>query len=368
MSEIGLLPKHLLRAGTAILLLVAGIVILSACRQSPTGGDRGGVVNLNGAGATFPYPLYSKWFDVYGQAHSDVRINYQSIGSGGGIKQLKEGTVDFGASDAPLSDEEINAMPGPVVHLPMVAGAVAVAYNVPKISSGLKLSPDVVAGFFLGEIKKWNDPKISALNPGVKLPNTAVAVAHRSDGSGTTYIFTHYLAAISNTWATKVGSGKSVNWPVGIGGKGNEGVAGVLQQTPGSVGYVELAYAEQNKISYASIRNQAGQFVAPSIASTTAAAAGAVEAMKKDVRVSIVNAPGKDAYPISGFTYILLYKEQPDAAKGSALVQFLRWAIRDGQQYAAPLVYAPLPGAVVTINDGALATITHGGKPLQAAK
>ncbi|HEY3418360.1 MAG TPA: phosphate ABC transporter substrate-binding protein PstS [Armatimonadota bacterium] len=370
MSSIGRSTPGWLRTGAAMLGILVGILVLSACRPLQNSGTSttGATVNLNGAGATFPFPLYSKWFEVYGQQNPTVRINYQSIGSGGGIKQLQAGTVDFGASDAPLSDEEMKAMPKPVVHLPMVAGAVALAYNLPNVPTGLKLSPEAVAGIFLGEITKWNDPQIASLNPGVNLPNIAVAVAHRSDGSGTTYIFTHYLAAISKSWSTKVGSGKSVNWPVGVGGKGNEGVAGVLTQTPGSIGYVELAYATQNKLSYASIRNQAGQYIAPSIASTTAAAAGAVTAMKKDVRVSIVNATGKEAYPISGFTYILLYKEQPDAAKGTALVNFLRWAIHDGQQYAAPLVYAPLPAEVVTINDQTLAAITHNGQPIQAAK
>jgi len=293
-----------------------------------------------------------------------VQINYQSIGSGGGIKQLREGTVDFGASDAPLSDEEVKAMPAPVVHLPMVAGAVALAYNLPDVPTGLKLSSEVVAGIFLGEIKKWNDKQIAALNPEVKLPARDITVAHRSDGSGTTYIFTHYLAAVSKTWATKVGAGKSVSWPAGIGGKGNEGVAGVLTKTPGSIGYVELAYADQNGLTVAALKNRAGAFVMPGIDSTTAAAAAAVEAMKKDVRVSIVDSSGGDAYPISGFTYILLYKDQQDAVKGAALADFLRWAITDGQAYAAPLKYAPLPAEVVELNEQALETLTSGGKAL----
>jgi phosphate transport system substrate-binding protein len=351
----------------AIAIAMGILFLVSSCAKKASSGANGGQtsVNLNGAGATFPYPLYSKWFDEYGKANPDARINYQSIGSGGGIKQLQAGTVDFGASDAPLSDDEMQAMPAPVIHLPMVAGAVALAYNLPKVATGLKLSPEVAAGIFLGDIKKWNDPKITALNPGVKLPELPVLVAHRSDGSGTTYIFTHYLAAVSPAWKTKVGAGKSVNWPAGIGGKGNEGVAGVLSQRPGSIGYVELAYAHQNKFTVAAVRNQAGQFIMPSIDSTTAAAAGAVKAMEKDVRVSIVDAPGKTAYPISGFTYLLLYQEQKDAAKGAALVDFLKWAIHDGQQHAGPLQYAPLPAPVVAINEKTLATLTSGGKPLR---
>jgi len=351
-----MLIKTILFRGAMAAGLLGVLVLASSCGQK--------AVSLNGAGATFPFPLYSKWFDEYGKSNPDVQINYQSIGSGGGIKQLREGTVDFGASDAPLSDEEVKAMPAPVVHLPMVAGAVALAYNLPDVPTGLKLSSEVVAGIFLGEIKKWNDKQIAALNPEVKLPARDITVAHRSDGSGTTYIFTHYLAAVSKTWATKVGAGKSVSWPAGIGGKGNEGVAGVLTKTPGSIGYVELAYADQNGLTVAALKNRAGAFVMPGIDSTTAAAAAAVEAMKKDVRVSIVDSSGGDAYPISGFTYILLYKDQQDAVKGAALADFLRWAITDGQAYAAPLKYAPLPAEVVELNEQALETLTSGGKAL----
>jgi len=320
--------------------------------------------DLNGAGATFPYPIYSKWFDVYGQKAHGARINYQSIGSGGGIKQLQAGTVDFGASDAPLSDEEMKTMPAPVVHLPTVAGAVAVAYNLPGVAKGLKLTPDAVSKIFLGEITKWNDREIAGANPGLRLPNMPITVVHRSDGSGTTYIFTHYLAAVSHTWATKVGVGKSVNWPVGLGGKGSEGVSGLLNQAPGAIGYVELAYALQSKLPYAFIRNKSGAFVEPTIASTTAAAAGAVAAMKKDVRVSIVNAAGRGAYPIAGFTYILVYKSQADKAKGTTLVNFLRWAMHEGQGYASALVYAPLPKEVVRMNEAAMKSIVFNGKPL----
>lgn len=307
-------------------------------------------MSLTGAGATFPYPLYSKWFDVYHKERG-VAISYQSIGSGGGIQQLKAGTVDFGASDAPLSDQEMKEMPAPVVHVPMIAGAVVIAYNLPGVPKGLKLSGDVVADIFLGAIKRWNDPRIVSPNPRVTLPNLPIAVAHRSDGSGTSYIFTSYLSAVSPSWAKRVGAGKAVSWPVGIGGKGNDGVAGVVKQTPGAIGYVELAYATQNKLPYAYIRNRAGQFVEPTIATTTAAAAGSVKAMQKDVRVSIVNAPGNDAYPIAGFTYILFYQRQSNADKGRALASFLRWAVRDGQKYAAPLLYAPLPREVVALDE-----------------
>jgi phosphate transport system substrate-binding protein len=334
-------------------LLISAFVLLATCAFSRA-------IDLNGAGATFPFPLYSKWFDVY-QAKG-IRINYQSIGSGGGIKQLQAGTVDFGASDAPLSDDEIKTMPGAVVHIPTAAGSVAIVYNVPGVRKGLRLSADLVAGMFLGQITRWNDKRITALNTKVKLPNLPITIAHRSDGSGTTYIFTDYLAVISPTWKTKVGAGKSVNWPVGLGGKGNEGVAGIVSKMPGSVGYVELAYALHTNLTYASLKNKSGAFVEPSTASTTAAAAGVVPAMKKDVRVSIVNADGKTAYPIAGFTYILLYKNQADMTKGKTLVDFLWWAIHDGQSHTEKLVYASLPAEVVKINEAALKTIISGGK------
>jgi len=317
--------------------------------------------SLTGAGATFPYPLYSKWFDVYQREHK-VAISYQSIGSGGGIQQLKSGTVDFGASDAPLSDQEMRDMPSPVVHLPMVAGAVVIAYNLPGVQKGLKLSGDAVADVFLGGITRWNDRRITSLNPGAKLPNLPIAVAHRSDGSGTSYIFTSYLSAVSKEWASKVGTGKSVNWPAGIGGKGNDGVAGVVKQTPGAIGYVELAYATQNRLPYAYVRNRGGKFIEPTIATTTAAAAGSVKAMQKDVRVSIVNAAGSDAYPIAGFTYILVYQRQSNAGKGRALTAFLRWAVRDGQKYAASLLYAPLPNQVVSVDERNINSISFAGK------
>jgi phosphate transport system substrate-binding protein len=321
---------------------------------------------LTGAGATFPFPIYSKWFDAYHQAHPPVTINYQSIGSGAGIQQLKAGTVDFGASDAPLSNEERASMPAPVVHIPTVAGAVVLAYNLPTVPSGLKLSGDVIADIFLGKITRWDDRRITALNPGRRLPGNAIAVAHRSDGSGTSYIFTHYLAAVSPVWKQSVGAGKSVNWPVGLGGKGNEGVTGIVKQIPGGFGYVELAYAIQNRLPFAQVRNRAGHFITPSVASTTAAAAGAIAQVKQDIRAPIVNSPDPRAYPIAGFTYLLVYKDMKDPARAKVLVQFLHWAMRDGQKMAAALDYAPLPRPVVAVNTAALATLTARGQHLVA--
>lgn len=360
--------KKPMRSRTAIiyvLLSLAALIALVGCgKQSgtpQTGTSSSASAALTGAGATFPYPIYSKWFDEY-QKVSGVRINYQSIGSGAGIQQLKAKTVDFGASDAPLSDEEIRSMPGAVVHIPTVAGAVVLIYNTQGVGKSLRLTPDAISGIFLGKIKSWDDPAIKDANPGIKLPKLPVFVAHRSDGSGTSYIFTNYLAEISGEWKSKVGAGKSVKWPVGIGGKGNEGVAGIVKQTPGTIGYVELAYAVQNNLPYADVQNKAGLFIKPSIESTTAAAEGAASDMKKDIRVSIVNSPVKNAYPIAGFTYILLYKDQPDAKKGKALVEFLEWAIHDGQKMAKPLLYAPLPANVVSIDDKALKSLTSNGK------
>ncbi|HUT75748.1 MAG TPA: phosphate ABC transporter substrate-binding protein PstS [Armatimonadota bacterium] len=345
----------------------AAVLLAAGCAKGPSRGPGGsGQVTLTGAGATFPYPLYSKWFDEYEFA-AGVRINYQSIGSGGGIQQLKAGTVDFGGSDTPLSDQEAAAMPGPVVHIPTVAGAVVIAHNLPKVTE-LRLSGETIADIYLGEIRRWNDSRIAELNPGVRFPDAPIAVVYRSDGSGTTSIFTHYLAAVSRPWAGRVGAGKSVNWPVGIGGKGNEGVAGVVKQTPASIGYVELAYAEHNRLPYARVRNAAGSFVAPTIEATAAAAAGAAAAMKQDLRVSIVNSPAPNAYPIAGFTYLLVYRDQRDRAKGEALAKFLDWALDDGQAFAEPLLYAPLPAAAVELTRAALRTLTFRGKPLLAEK
>jgi len=304
--------------------------------------------DLTGAGATFPYPIYSKWFSDYA-AKTGVKINYQSIGSGGGIRQLSEQTVDFGASDAPMSDAELQkAKGGPVLHIPTVLGAVVVTYNLPQLTRPLRLDGATLADVFLGKITKWNDARIAALNPGVKLPDTDVLVVHRSDGSGTSYVFTDYLASVSPAWAAKPGKGKEVQWPVGLGGKGNEGVAGQVKQLPGSIGYIELAYAKQNKLAFADIKNAKGQFVTPTIAAVTAAAAGAAAALpaSTDYRVSIVNAAGAGAYPISSFTWLLVYKAQPDAAKGKKLLDFVRWALVEGEKSAAALDYAPLPPAM----------------------
>ena len=299
-----------------------------------------GQMMINGAGATFPYPIYSKWFDEYAKVDPSVRFNYQSIGSGGGQKQILAQTVDFGASDGPMSDENLSKAPGKLLHIPTVAGADVVAYNLAG-TPALKFDADTIAGIFLGQIKKWNDPKITALNSGVTLPDQEIVVVHRSDGSGTTYIWTDYLSKISPEWKTKVGTNTSVNWPTGIGGKGNEGVAGQIKQTPGALGYVELIYAIQNKMSFGEVKNSAGNFAKPSIESITAALAAAD--IPDDFRFSITNAPGPDAYPIAGATWLLVYEQQKDAAKGKKLVEFLKWAAKDGEKMAKDLQYAPLP-------------------------
>lgn len=312
---------------------------------------------INGAGATFPYPLYSKWFSEYAKVDSGVKFNYQSIGSGGGIKQITAQTVDFGASDKFLSDEELKAAPGKLIHIPTVMGAVVVTYNLPGIPSGIKLNSEDVANIFLGKITMWNDPKIADDNPGVKLPAKPIIVVHRSDGSGTTSIFTDYLSSVNQEWSHKVGKGTSVKWPVGLGGKGNEGVAGQVKTTPYSLGYVELAYAFENKLPYASLKNKSGHFVEPSIHSTSAAAAGAVKHMPADYRISLVNQPGKDAYPIVGFTWLLVYEHAKDPAKGKKLVEFLNWSLHKGQKMAAPMLYAPLPENVVKMVEKTIKTL-----------
>jgi phosphate transport system substrate-binding protein len=304
-------------------------------------------VDLTGAGATFPYPIYSKWFSDYAKS-TGVKINYQSIGSGGGIRQLSEQTVDFGASDGPMSDQELaNAKGGPVLHFPTVMGAVVITYNIPGLKRPLNLTGDAIADIFAGKITKWNDAQIVAQNRGVALPNSDILVVHRSDGSGTTYIFSDYLTSVSPSWSSSLGKGKEIKWPVGLGGKGNEGVAGQVKQTPGSIGYVELAYAKQNQLPYANVRNAAGRYIAPSIASVTAAAASMKLPRNTDYRISIANAPGKDSYPISSMTWLLVYQNQPDRVKGAKLVDFLRWAYNNGEKSAASLDYAPLPSAMV---------------------
>jgi phosphate transport system substrate-binding protein len=317
---------------------------------------------LNGAGATFPYPIYSKWFSDYA-TQTGVRINYQSIGSGGGIKQLQDGIVDFGASDGPMSDDEISkAKHGPVLHFPTVLGAVVITYNLPGVTTPLKLTGEVISDIFMGKVTKWNDARITALNPDLTLPAQDIIVVHRSDGSGTTYVFTDYLASASQTWAVEAGGpgrGKEVQWPVGLGGKGNEGVAGQVKQTASSIGYVELAYAKQNNLAIAHIRNSSGAFVEPSIASITAAAEGAISALPADTdyRVSIVNGPGEAGYPISSFTWLLIYETPPDAGKGRTLVEFMRWMYSVGQNNAAALDYAPLPAALAQRLTDRLGTI-----------
>src|SRR5256714_6693129 len=310
---------------------------------SSTARSTGGV-DLTGAGATFPYPLYSKWFSEYAR-RTGVKINYQSIGSGGGIRQLSEGTVDFGASDSPMSDDEMKkAKGGPIIHIPTVLGAVVITYNVPGLSSPLKLTSKAIADVFSGKITKWSDTRITSLNPGVTLPATDILVVHRSDGSGTTYIFTDYLSKTVATWNTSVGKGKEVKWPVGLGAKGNEGVAGQVKQTPGAIGYVELAYAKQNNLPTAAIQNKAGKLIVPSVAGVTAAAAGAAGTLptNTDYRVSIVDAPGADSYPISSFTWILADQPHPDPAKGKKLVDFLNLALTLGGTEAPALDYPPL--------------------------
>jgi len=297
-------------------------------------------MTINGAGATFPYPIYSKWFDEYAKVDPSVRFNYQSIGSGGGQKQILAQTVDFGASDGPMSDDNLAKAPAKILHIPTVAGADVVAYNLPG-NPPLKLDADTIAGIFLGQIKKWNDPKIAATNAATNLPDKDIIVVHRSDGSGTTYIWTDYLSKISAEWKSKVGTNTSVSWPTGIGGKGNEGVAGQIKQTPGALGYVELIYAIQNKMPYADIKNSAGKFVKPTLESITAAMATAQ--IPDDFRFSITNAPGENAYPIAGATWLLVYEQQKDATKGKKLVEFLKWAQKDGEKMAKDLDYASLP-------------------------
>jgi phosphate transport system substrate-binding protein len=301
---------------------------------------------LNGAGATFPYPIYSKWFNDYHNLHSDVEINYQSIGSGGGIRQLQSGTVDFGASDMPLDDTKAKQMPMPILQLPTVLGSVVPAYNIPGFTGELKFTPQVLAGIYLGTITNWNDKAIAAANPGASLPDKSIVVIHRSDGSGTTFVWTDYLSKVSPEWKSRVGSNTSVSWPVGLGAKGNEGVSGMIRQMEGGIGYVELIYALQNKITYGPVKNAAGNFVKASLESTTAAASSAKMPANNDFRVSITNAPGKDAYPISSFTYLLVPKQWKDSTKEKAFVDFLNWMLEKGQSMVTQLNYAPLPDAV----------------------
>jgi phosphate transport system substrate-binding protein len=314
-------------------------------------------LQINGAGATFPYPIYSKWFDEYTKKNPNVRINYQSIGSGGGIRQVTAQTVFFGATDGPMTEEQILAAPGKIVHLPMVLGADVPIYNLPGVSGEIKFTGAVLADIYLGKITKWNDPALAKLNPQAKLPATDVTVVHRAEASGTTYIFVDFLAKASPEWKKRVGVATQVSWPTGVAGKGNEGVSGLVQQVPGAIGYVELIYALQNKIAYGSVQNLAGEFVRASVQSVTAAAAGAAAKMPADFRVSITNAEGKGVYPISSFTWLLLYENPKDKAQSKAMVDFVKWALADGQKFAPELGYAPLPPEVVKLELAALAKI-----------
>jgi phosphate transport system substrate-binding protein len=346
----------------------AALVALAVMLMAPLTSVAQGTMTLNGAGSTFAFPIFSKAFAEYTKLHPEVQVNYQSIGSGGGIKQFSEKTVDFGATDGPLTDEQLADVGGPdaVVHIPVTMGAVAVTYNLPSLSAPLQLDGPTLANIFLGKITKWNDEAITALNPGVDLPDTDIAVVHRADGSGTTNIFVTYLASVSDEWKTQVGTGNSVNWPVGIGGQGNEGVAGQITQLEGAIGYNELAYALQNNIAYAAIKNSAGAFVQASPEGATACAAAAASTLPEDLRVMISGCTGADPaiYPISGFTWILIYTDQSDAAKGQALVDLVYWLIHDGQQYGKDLEYAPLPPAVADKGTEKLLRVTSGGQQL----
>lgn len=354
---------------TLTLLLISTLALAAACSGEGGGtngtGGTGSTISLQGAGATFPNPLYQKWLSEYSKAHSNIRIDYQSIGSGGGIKQFQQGTVDFGASDAPMTDAELKASPAEVLHIPTVLGAVVITYNLQGVSQPLKFSPETLADIFLGKIKKWDDAKIKQDNAGVNLPSSDITVVHRSDGSGTTYVFTDYLAKVSSEWKEKVGTDKSPQWPAGQGGKGNEGVTGMVKNQPNTIGYVELAYAVQNKLPVAQVKNASGKFVEPTIDGVTAAAAASAANTPDDLRVSIVNAQGDAAYPISSFTYILVYKDQKDATKGKALVDFLWWGIHDGEQFAKDLQYAPLPAEIAKRAEAKINSITSGGKQLR---
>jgi phosphate transport system substrate-binding protein len=337
----------------------------SACALALVVGASAQTMQINGAGATFPYPIYSKWFAEYNKLHPNVQINYQSVGSGAGIQQVIKQTVFFGATDGPMTPEQMQSAPGTVLHFPTVLGAVVPVYNIPNVKAELKFSGPLLADIFLGKITKWNDPAIAKLNQGVSLPATDITVAHRADGSGTTYIWVDYLSKVSPEWKSKVGVNTSVRWPTGVGGRGNEGVAGVVSQTPGSIGYVELIYALQTKTSYGTVQNMAGEFAKASVQSVTAAAAAAAGQMPPDFRVSITNAPGKGAYPISSFTWLLVRPDTPDAGKAKALRDFLAWMITpDAQKMASELKYAPLPAEVVKLVEARLPSLKSNGKAI----
>jgi phosphate transport system substrate-binding protein len=351
--------------------IVAGILAISfiGCGGGGTSGNSESQLKLEGAGATFPNPLYQKWFSDYNKLHANTKFDYQSLGSGAGQQQLLSNTVDFGGSDVPMTDDQLKGASGEILHIPTVLGAVVITYNVPSIgaTTTLKLSGPTIADIFLGNIKKWNDPKLAQDNPGVTFPDAEITVVHRSDGSGTSGVFTNYLSKVSPDWKQKVGEGTSPSWPAGLGAKGNEGVTGQVKQSPNSIGYVELIYAEQNKLPFADVKDADGEFVHASLQSITAAAAGAAAAMPPDLRVSITNSPGKGAYPISSFTYILVYKDQKDEAKGKALASFLWWATHDGQKEASDMVYAPLPTEVVEKDEQKIKSLDYQGKPVYSA-
>ena len=338
---------------------IAGILLVALALAGILWADS--ALSINGAGATFPYPMYSKWFDEYHKKNPNIQINYQSIGSGGGIKQVTEGTVDFGATDGPMNDEQLKAFQekhgSGILHFPTVLGAVVPTYNIRGVEASLNFTPEALAGIFLGKITKWNDPAITDANKGIKLPADEIVVVHRAESSGTTYVWTDYLSKVSDEWKTKVGKGAAVNWPVGLGAKGNEAVTGTVKNTPNSVGYVELIYAEANKIPYGSVKNAAGVFVKASLAAVSAAAAGAAKEMPEDFRVSITNVPGKSAYPISSFTWLLIPEKFSDAAKRDAIKGFIKWMLADGQTYAENLSYAKLPKEVVAMELKAIEKI-----------
>ncbi|HUJ22788.1 MAG TPA: phosphate ABC transporter substrate-binding protein PstS [Bryobacteraceae bacterium] len=329
----------------------------SLASNSPATVHAAGTLLINGAGATFPYPIYAKWFDAYHTAHGDIQINYQSIGSGGGIRQLLAGTVEFGASDMPMTDEQLGQAKMKILHFPTVLGAVVPTYNIPGVSQELKFTPEALAGIFLGTIRKWNDSNLTKANAGVKLPAEDIVVVHRSEGSGTTFVWTDYLSKVSPDWKSKVGAAASVSWPAGLGGKGNEGVSGLVKQTPYSLGYVELIYAIQNNMSYGVVRNSSGNFVKANLASVTKAAAAVAKTMPDDFRVSITNPPGKDAYPIASFTWLLVPSTISDSSKKSAIVGFLHWMLHDGQKMTEALSYAPLPPEVVAKEAKAISQV-----------
>jgi len=339
-------------------LLVVWLMMLTMALTAPHAAAQGGAIKLNAAGATFPTPIYTKWFDVYHTAHPNVEINYQSIGSGGGIRQLQSGTVDFGASDGPMSDDQLSQSKFKILHFPTVLGAVVPTYNIAGVTGDLNFTQKALAGIYLGSIAKWNDPEIAKANPGVNLPSSDIVVVHRSDGSGTSYIFTDFLSKVSDDWKNKVGKANtSVNWPVGLGGKGNEGVTGLVKQTPNSIGYIELIYAIQNKIPYGNVQNAAGKFVKADLASVTAAAAADAKSIPDDFRVSITNAAGPKVYPISSFTWLLIPAQIQDAAKRDAIKDFLKWMLTEGQKYNEGLSYAQLPKEVIVRETKAISLI-----------